>query len=128
MLLFADLRRHTPVNHADRAAVEQAHSIAVSMVANINTGMKREDSLQRLSVLQATLVGLGFPLVEPGRYFVRAGALQKASRTHNGRSYERWLLLVSDLLIVAQRDPITGKQRVKGTHDAPAGMAHRAPQ
>ena len=76
-MLLSELLKRTPDDHPDHAQLESALTEVVRLADDINESVRAAESDEHVRQLQRKLIGLDFPLLAPGRVFVRDGTLDK---------------------------------------------------
>eukprot|EP00732_Lithocolla_globosa_P002338 Lithocolla_globosa_v1_NODE_1510_length_2521_cov_10.159773.p1 type:complete len:669 gc:universal NODE_1510_length_2521_cov_10.159773:510-2516(+) len=97
-MLFQDILKHTPLQHSDRAALEESLTKTSEIALHLNETMKQEDRRAKLQEIRASLQGYTRELIQPGRELIYEGELLKICRKTNK---PRYFILFSDMILYA---------------------------
>jgi hypothetical protein len=97
-MLLGELHKYTAPDHPDYAPLASALRDVAKLADDINESIRAAESDEHVRQLQRKLVGLDFPLLQPGRVFVREGVLDKVCKKD---VKPRHFYLFNDMLLYA---------------------------
>jgi len=98
-LLFRELLKNTPKDHADYPNIENCFTKVQEVAEYVNEKQRSNESAKKMVELQDNLVDFpkGFVIVSPSRKFMREGNFIKVN--DRGKQQDRTLFLFNDLIL-----------------------------
>ena len=105
LLLLKELLKLTPAEHADFAAISQAHTTISQVASHVNEEVRNAEQVAVLRELEANFVEHPKFTAVPGRRLLKRGQLYKKSR-YKDEAYE--FFIFNDLVAYAKLLPYGG--------------------
>ena len=105
ILLLQDLQRNTWPTHGDFEQLAVAVDKMRQLAEQLEFMQAKESSIVKITEIQAQLRSANIQLLQPGRRFIKEGAVLFKMDGESGGFKARWAFLFSDLLMLAKVVP-----------------------